>query len=118
MLRLYMFKSLSNRQLELACLFAEETFHLSTCKFLKELGENIQQKNDTFFNWKKSQLMCHNPCNKSSKFFLKVPCNFACLLHGSHAKDMQHLITCSLMQILKAIQDTNLNDLNGHNFVS
>ncbi len=47
---------------------------------------------------------------------LKTPCNFACLVHRSHAKDMKHfLCIASLRQTLeKEFQGTNLNNLIGH----
>ncbi len=45
--------------------------------------------------------------NSCKKFLLQ----FACLLDGTHANNMQHLSTNLVKQPFKTIEDTNLNNL-------
>jgi hypothetical protein len=62
---------------------------------------------------------CIKRAPKKLQTFVESSLQFACLLHVAatckrHAKAIQHLGTCSLRQLLKTIQGTNLNNLIDH----
>jgi hypothetical protein len=55
-----------------------------------------------------------NEMLKKLQILAKRSLQFAYILNGPHANDMQNLSTSPLMQLAKTIQDINLNNVTGH----